>query len=178
MGISVRQKILEKYDIDRLNASILEDHRISGGDDVEVLDELLRTYLRGGTAVEIGTKRGVGAAVLAHYADRVITFDPAPESKRAQELWDYLDVADRIEQRGVSGNVADVSGIDFQFALIDGDHSAEHVRMDFDAVKHCGMVLFHDYGDDRRYGVKQVVDGMLEPGEKLLRPPYALWVKI
>ena len=176
MALFIKKQIAKRYQINWMNASILQDHRISGGNDVEVLDMLLKTYLHGGTAVEIGTSRGVGAAVLAHYADRVITFDPKPQSKKASELWDYLGVSDRIEQRIVHGDVADVSGIDFQFALVDGNHAAEHVRMDFDAVKHCGMVMFHDYGDTRQPGVKKVVDGIVDPGEKLLMPPYALWM--
>jgi hypothetical protein len=36
--------------------------------------------------------------------------------------------------------------LDFNFALIDGWHEYFSVKKDFEMVKFCGRVLFHDYG--------------------------------
>jgi predicted O-methyltransferase YrrM len=35
--------------------------------------------------------------------------------------------------------------LSFDFAFIDGDHSYDAVAADFEMVKRCGAVLFHDY---------------------------------
>lgn len=110
-----------------------------------------------GTAIEIGTFRGVSSAEMSRFCDRVITFDL--HSGRLEQLgerfdreafWQSLGI-DNIELKLVSDDreKADIiAGLDFDFAFIDGGHDSVSVARDFEMVKRCGRVLFHDY--DRR----------------------------
>lgn len=180
MGLSLKDIQRLRADIEGIrrgytNASILQNHKIYDGEDdiIPFLDFMDRFY-RGGTIVEIGTKRGVSAAVFAMYAPKVITFDVDPLSKECHAIWEHLAVTDRIEQRIVKGDVADVSGIDATFAFIDGNHAFVSVMRDFNAVRHVGTVLFHDYNDSRQPGVTQFVDSLL-PEYTHTNAPYALW---
>jgi hypothetical protein len=54
-----------------------------------------------------------------------------------------------------------VAGLDFDLAFVDGDHD-EGVAVDFDLVKRCGAVLFHDYAVSRkgRNAVMNLVDSL------------------
>ena len=169
---AMRKRISAKHSIG-LNGSILNPH-----DDVfnqEVFSFLaLMEYYRGGTIVEIGTKRGVSAMVFAHYAPKVITFDIAPLIDEARTIWDQFGVSDKIESRIVTGDVADISGIDAKFAFVDGNHTEAAVKRDFAAVKHVGTVLFHDYIEPKCKGVVKAVDSITD-GVVLRKPPFALW---
>jgi hypothetical protein len=42
-----------------------------------------------------------------------------------------------------------IDGMTFEFAFIDGAHDYASVRRDFEMVKRCGRVLFHDADDNR-----------------------------
>lgn len=114
------------------------------------------------TALEIGTYRGVSAAVMAQYVDRVITIDLRHGRLERDGVtldrlafWhslglrniEYLPVADDMDK------ARQIAGLQFDFAFIDGAHNADSVRNDFAMVKHCGRVLFHDYDDSGRQGL-------------------------
>jgi len=156
------------------NASILQNHHIHEEDDIIPFLDFMNRFYTGGTIIEIGTKRGVSAAVFAMYAPKVITFDVAPLSKECHAIWEHLAVTDRIEQRIVTSEVANVDGIHATFAFVDGDHAFVSVMRDYNAVRHVGTVLFHDYGDTRRPGVTKLVNSLV-PEYTHTNAPYALW---
>lgn len=115
------------------------------------------------TVLEIGTYRGVSAAAMAQYVDRVVTIDlkrglldQKDPSFDRREFWESLEVSnvelilvnDDAEKKTI------VDAMEFDFAFIDGCHDAR-VRNDFELVKRCGRVLFHDADDNRKRGFKQ-----------------------
>ena len=108
------------------------------------------------TAIEIGTYKGISAAEMSKYCDKVITFDLADgklekngETFNRHELWkslgikniEFIAVKDDAEKKRI------IDGLEFDFAFIDGAHD-ETVANDFDLVKRCGNVLFHDADDN------------------------------
>jgi hypothetical protein len=109
---------------------------------------LQRIGARGETCLEIGTMHGITAIVLAQYFKRVVCVSVDREKDRGlkYEITKALgitnvtfhDVADNAEKAAVIG------GLDFDFCYSDGDH-ARDARLDFDLVKRCGRVLFHEY---------------------------------
>ena len=109
------------------------------------------------TVLEIGTYRGVAAAEISRYCERVVTIDLRyGKLEKMGEVFDrasfwkslgienveLLLIDDDAEKKRV------VDGLEFDLAFIDGAHDDASVRSDFDLVKRCGLVLFHDY--DRR----------------------------
>ena len=105
-----------------------------------------------GTLLEIGTYHGVGAIVLAHFADRVITVDVTPPSDRQalRDIYRWLapEIAARICQVWVPDNAAKaalVASLAFDMAFIDGGHSELQTALDFRITRKCGTCLFHDY---------------------------------
>lgn len=113
------------------------------------------------TAVEIGTYRGVAAAEMAQYVERVVTIDllfgkleQAGEKFDRPAFWESLGI-NNIALVLVSDDrekARFLKKLNFDFAFIDGAHDAT-VWRDFDMVKKCGRVLFHDY--ERRGGYDQ-----------------------
>lgn len=108
------------------------------------------------TALEIGTYRGVGAAEISQYVDRVVTIDLKRgklegngERFDRHAFWASIGVTnvDLILVDDDAEKAAVIAGLEFQFALVDGAHDPT-VRNDFELVKRCGSVLFHDA--DRR----------------------------
>lgn len=108
--------------------------------------------------LEIGTYRGVSAAEISRYVERVTTIDLMQgKLERNSERFDrsafweslgcdnitLIQVMDDIEKRTF------VDSMEFDLAFIDGGHDARSVRADFDMVKRCGRVLFHDADDNR-----------------------------
>lgn len=146
----IRERIVEIHGADILRKSAMN---IRGG--AGVFERCLagKGYR---SALEIGTYRGVSAAEMAQYVDRVFTIDlkhgkleNAGERFDRYALWDSLGVynvelilvEDHIEKQTLVNSLA------FDFAFIDGAHD-QSVAKDFELVKRCGRVLFHDY--DRR----------------------------
>ena len=154
----------------------------------EEQEAMIRNFLRGkkiGTIVETGTYNGTTTALLAYYADKVITIDKKNYVDKFPFWIDY-GVHDKIQSYIIEHDQdkADfLSEIDFDFAFLDGDHSENGVRNDFECVKKCGRVLFHDYyeqgsrhdkGSARAQGICKVVDE-LPTGEIAIGRPYAYW---
>jgi len=137
------------------------------------------------TALEIGTYRGVAAAEMAQYCERVVTVDLAHgKLERDGETWDRgafwaaLGV-DNIELRRVRDDAekkAMVDALAFDFAFIDGAHDRT-VRDDFELVKRCGCVLFHDYDARGRPELDHVYDfvNTLPPRQLQVMDIFALW---
>lgn len=105
------------------------------------------------TVLEIGTYRGVSAAAMAQYCERVITIDLKHGKLEANgdefdriAFWESLGVSN-IYLRLVADDcekAAFINALKFDFAFVDGAHD-ETVANDFALVKKCGAVLFHDY---------------------------------
>lgn len=138
--------------------------------------------------LEIGTYRGCTAAELSQYCDKVITIDLKHGRIEKDELsidrnkfWESLGinnvemilVADDAEKKKV------VNALDFDFAFVDGAHDYNGVSGDFELVRRCGRVLFHDYEhrgppqtDDVYHFVNAIPDGKVRA-----EGVFALWTK-
>lgn len=114
--------------------------------------------------LEIGTFRGVTAAFMAQFVDHVDTIDlqdgqlewmGQPFDRTA--FWRSIK-ADNINLHLVKDDAEKaklIDRLDFDFAFIDGDHTAPHPANDFALVQRCGAVLFHDH--DGNNGVTEFV---------------------
>jgi len=126
------------------------------------------------TVVEIGTYKGISSAYMAQFAKKVFTFD-IRDYKEKYKLWQELGIENKIFYYTIKGknenfegkfqssknkvNIEDViNSIRFDFAFIDGEHTYEDVKRDFELVKHCGKVLFHDVAKKSFTGVRKFVD--------------------
>lgn len=151
-------------------------------------EEVFRRVLGCGrfkTALEIGTYRGASAACMARLCEHVITIDLRDgmierfgEKWDRQSFWATLGITN-IELHLVADNdekAALINGLDFNFAFIDGAHD-ETVRQDFDLVKRCGTVLFHDYTRHARGPsyVADLVDSLPKKQVTVVNVIFALW---
>jgi len=105
--------------------------------------------------VEIGTYFGISTAILASIC-KVYTFDVRyfPE---VDYVWSALGVKENIRSYIVENSdwtKIVLKDIPFDFAIIDSVHDEDNARKDFDIVKKCGRVLFHD-NNDRFPGVQK-----------------------
>ena len=160
-------------------------------------EAIFRSFLQGKTiknAVETGTHFGVSTCILAHYADHVATMDINEFDNEARVLWKSLLITDKIDyyilggtdDKKEKGLVLKAIG-EFDFAFIDGNHRSG-VIVDWDLLKSCGRVLFHDYFRDPsiipgmrpEWGAKisqfilDLVDS-LPQDEVTIREPFAYW---
>ena len=138
-------------------------------------------------AVETGTYNGTTTALLAHYAEKVVTIDVKNYIDKFPFWIDY-GVYDKIESYVVENDDDKrelLSRIDFDFAFLDGDHSKRGVRNDFEYAKKCGHIIFHDYyeegskydgGAAHKQGIVDVVDS-LPTDEVIIARPFARWEK-
>lgn len=132
-------------------------------------------------ALEIGTWRGVSSAILAHYADKVTTVDIRYYDE-APRVWMWAGVFDKMKYLVVPDNetkAAAIKDLDFDFAFIDGMHTYDDVAFDFELVKKCGRVLFHDYCD-KCPGIVEFVDKLSEVtiSEVTIAEPFAYWTDL
>lgn len=131
--------------------------------------------------LEIGTYRGVSSAYMAQFCDSVVTID-LKHGKMEQDrqvfdrirFWEALEIKN-IDLRLVEDDAdkaALINSLDFDFAFVDGDHEGAAPAKDFELVKKCGAVLFHDY--DGSNGVTGLIDSL--PKEQIeVMDIFALW---
>lgn len=170
---AIRDKILALYSDRQMRKSAIRH-------DDNVIFEKLMAGKGYRTALEIGTYRGCTAAEMSQYCERVVTFDLLKGRLEQDEqgvnrmaLWDSIGaknidlvlVNDDVEKKTL------IDAMDFDFAFVDGAHEYDAVKYDFELVKKCGRVLFHDYyagepggrnPDDVYRFVNTIPDGRLE----------------
>lgn len=176
---AMRQRIVDLFGQHALKRSILSI-REGGG--------VMEHFLSGKgvrTALEIGTYRGVGAAEISQFVDRVITIDlhhgrleQLGESWNRQHFWSALGITN-IDLRLVRDDAekaALIRSLEFDFAFVDGAHD-QRVRDDFELVRRCGKVLFHDVDRRGKPEKDYVYDFVMSlPREQLeFRDIFALW---
>jgi predicted O-methyltransferase YrrM len=130
-------------------------------------------------AIEIGTCNGLGTLEIADVSVRVNTFDVA--YRNAEYLWTlFPGMRCKIDyccgpQANIDFTIAELKhyyGEHYNFAFIDGDHTYEAAKHDFELVRFCGRVLFHDVHGE---GVGQFA--LKELGAKVVddRGIYGYW---
>lgn len=136
--VLANQKLFEV--LQRFGASVFRRSSVFHG-----LDELLsENNIRGATCFEVGTWNGMTAVVLSQYFERVITVDIVHNPLKHDIIsalgiknircMDIIDNADKIKV---------AREYNFDFAYIDGNHAVD-TQLDWNTVKHCGRVLFHE----------------------------------
>lgn len=133
--------------------------------------------------VEIGTYEGFTAQILAEKCARVETFD-IRDYLAKYKIWYMHNVKRNINFHLIKNDVEKeklINDLSFDFAFIDGSHM-EGIVKDFELVKKCGSVLFHDYNNQNEK-VKELykhvigwVDSLPE-NEVEIKPPFAYWEK-
>lgn len=109
---------------------------------------LKRTGARGGTCLEIGTFHGISAVVLSQYFDRVIcvSWDDNSTPLLKHQIVKHLGI-DNIRFFEIDSEADKkrlVDQLDFNFCYQDGNHVRD-THSDYELVKRCGRVLFHEY---------------------------------
>lgn len=101
--------------------------------------------------IEIGTCNGLGTLTLASIGKFVHTFDIA--YRNVEYIWNLFGLRNKISncvapQSEIDYVISDLEknwqDLQFNFAFIDGNHTYQSVKHDFELVKFCKRVLFHD----------------------------------
>ncbi len=105
---------------------------------------LRQSEVAGGVCFEVGTWNGLTAVVLSRFFEKVVTVDIAHNALK-HEILKHLGITnvECIDIRDNAHKAQVVKKTDFDFAYLDGDH-AHDTETDFELVKHCGNVLFHE----------------------------------
>ncbi|HAS91528.1 MAG TPA: hypothetical protein DCS12_04565, partial [Clostridiales bacterium] len=102
----------------------------------------------------------LSSAYMAQFAKKIFTFDVKDYGEK-YKVWSDFKVEEKIRYFTVSGRdeIAEIlKDIKFDFCFIDGLHKYDEVKADFEMVKKCGKVLFHDSAKRKAYGVRKFVD--------------------
>ena len=114
------------------------------------LDQFLKkTDTRGKVCLEIGSFHGITAVVLSRYFEKVISLDIL-DSKYKKKVIEHLGITN-IEFIHIEDNEAKkqiVEKLNFDFCYMDGDHEHDTLT-DWELVKKCGHVLFHEYWEEQ-----------------------------
>ena len=119
-------------------------------EDKELVFREFLKRIRPGVVLEIGTCYGLSSAIISDYADRVYTIDITYFGQR-QPIWDFLAVGNKVIPF-VTPNVGKQLLsllLTYDFAFIDGDHSFEAVKFDWENISlYCDRILFDDANKD------------------------------
>lgn len=145
---------------------------------LEGFEAMLQTAgekFKGGICLEIGTLKGLTAAVLSRYFDRVISVDIIHDPQR-DEVADLLQLKN-VEFVIVPNNKAKaelVSSLKFDAAYVDGDHISD-TESDFALVQRCGRVLFHEHWEAQP-AVINLLRRLRAQGDGVIaKGKFALW---
>ena len=137
-----------------------------------ILDEFFRNK-KIDHLLEVGTYLGVMALLFTRYAKQVTTIDAWPRTDPLS-LWGMFEAKVNYFASGKQDELDSlISKTDFDFAYIDADHSYNCVKHDFENVKKCGRVLFHDYWDSNSEVEKFVKE--LPQDELTFIEPFVYW---
>lgn len=175
---SVAQEFKDR--VSKIRPGVLSRSTLNIRNGAGVIENLLQDR-RYDTILEIGTFRGVTSAFMAQFCERVITIDLRygelelmGQPFNRQAFWRDLGVSN-IELHLVGSDHEKYSlipSLGFDLAFIDGDHMAPAPERDFEAVRGCGAVLFHDY--DGQNHVTKFVD-TLPRDQVTITDIFALW---
>jgi len=150
-----------------------------------VIDKVLGSgrYRR---VLEIGTYRGLTTAYMAQFCEKVITVDllngkleqPGHQPHSRWDFWRDMGVADKIELKLVRDNedkAVQLTGLEYDLAFIDA--GKDDIAVDFELVKWCGTVLFHDYDYRDKANGNPVYDfvNSLPKDQVTIMDIFALW---
>jgi len=106
----------------------------------------LLSFIKPVHVLEVGTHRGGSSALFAACGARVTTVDK-DVYPLADEVWDFLGLAGKIQRRVVASESekhALIASTAFDFALLDA--AKGHIgEQDFHALSRCQCVLMRDY---------------------------------
>lgn len=100
--------------------------------------------VRGDTCFEIGTWNGLTSVLLSRHFRRVVSVDIVSNALK-HKILAHLGITN-VECIDIDGNADKpqvLKDLQFDFAFMDGNH-ADDTEADFDLVKKCGRVLFHE----------------------------------
>lgn len=130
------------------------------------LDRFLsENWVHGKLAFEVGTWHGLTAAILSRYFDRVVTVDIAHKPLK-HEVLKHLGISN-VECIDIEDNAGKAQAWkqlrgECDFAYLDGNH-ADDTETDFNLVRSCGRVLFHEAWPHQRPVFEKIAT--LPPGE-------------
>ena len=108
-------------------------------------DFIRKVNFAGDTCLEIGTHYGITAVVLSQYFKKVISLDITNEPQK-HKIVDDLEIKniEFISVRDNEQKARVIKILDFDAAYMDGDHEND-TESDFELVRRCKNVLFHEY---------------------------------
>lgn len=120
------------------------------------------------TIIEIGTYNGISAAVLSEYAEKVYTFDVNVRSE-AGTVMDFLGIKNVIRLKSDPVKIAEIlASENVTLCFIDGEHYFGQPRKDYEIVKSCKNILFHDYQEPFK-DVREICDSLPVEGHEITR---------
>ena len=129
---------------------------------------ILNHNIKGNVCYEIGTLNGITAIILSRYFNKVISVD-IKERPYRDKIIDFLGIKN-IEFRLIRNNEEKDIHDKYDFAYVDGNRvDAIH---DFEIVKKCKRVLFHDYYENEPVWHLMKT---LPKEETIIQPPMAYW---
>jgi predicted O-methyltransferase YrrM len=185
---NVKKKLTKKYGKDILKRSAI--NLKNGAEDIKYF--MRKNNIK--TAIEIGTFRGVTSIEMSKHCDKLITIDLKngqiedykkkfewADTPYRQEIWDYCKV-DNIELVTIESEqdkIEFLKNTEFDFIFIDGLHTFEAVKNDFELSKKCGRVLFHDYdrAPNKEAPVRDFID-TLDQSKLETTKDFAYWEDI
>lgn len=102
----------------------------------------------GKTCLEIGTFYGITAVILSQFFERVlcVSVDLPGDRDMKRRIVDHLGIKNVsfYDAKDNADKARFIHAAAFDFCYQDGDHTND-TQTDFELVKRCGRVLFHEY---------------------------------
>ncbi len=131
--------------------------------------------------IECGTNKGVSASIFSQYG-HVITVD----IERQSDIEETIEAAGGVRQRILTNIYPERSArmmyldgstsAPFDLGFEDASHFLPDIQDNFQYLKRCGLVLFHDY-DGSQPGVTTFLDRLSETDHVIRRGVFGVWIK-